>query len=160
MLLSGPITQHFCQFNVARLLVDVDDPANRDFVDNLDRINGQADAAPGFVWRHQDASGNSTHANPYGDPLVIINFSVWESAQHLIDYTFSGDHLAIMRRRREWFERHLEPYHVCWWVPAGHIPDVPEAMERLVHLQTHGSSPYAFGMREGVPPPTDAPVAD
>ncbi len=146
-------THHFAQFNVARFLVPLDDPANHDFVDRLDDINRQAETAPGFVWRAKDESGNSTAMNPYDDPLVIINFTVWESREDLWAYTFSGDHLAVMRRRREWFEKHLEPYHVCWWVPAGHVPSVAEAVERLEHLRQHGVTPHAFGMRDEVPPP-------
>ena len=31
-----------------------------------------------------------------------------------------------------------------WWVPAGHVPDVAEARERLAHLRAHGPTPFAF----------------
>lgn len=144
---------HLAQYNVATLLAPIDDPANADFVAGLDEINGQADRAPGFVWRHQDDSGNSTAADPYGDGRTIINFAVWESREALVDYTFSGDHLAIMRRRREWFARHDGPYLVCWWIPAGTIPTVAEAVERLEHLRVHGPTDHAFGIRDEVPPP-------
>ncbi len=148
------VTHHLAQFNVARFLLPMDDPTNVDFVDNLDKINGQAETAPGFVWRAKDESGNSTAMNPYDDPLVIINYSVWESPEALRDYTFSGDHLAIMRRRRDWFEKHVEAYHVCWWIPAGHTPTVPEAVERLDHLVANGASDWAFGMRDDIKAPT------
>ncbi|WP_372346497.1 DUF3291 domain-containing protein [Streptomyces sp. KL116D] len=49
-----------------------------------------------------------------------------------------------MRRRREWFDRHLEAHLVLWWIPAGHIPTVDEALERLADLRSHGPSPRAF----------------
>jgi hypothetical protein len=49
-----------------------------------------------------------------------------------------------VRRRREWFERHVEAHLVLWWVPAGHLPTVGEALERLADLRAHGPSPRAF----------------
>ena len=38
-------------------------------------------------------------------------------------------------------------YSVLWWIPAGHIPTIEEAKERLAHLQTHGPSAHAFGFK-------------
>jgi hypothetical protein len=32
-----------------------------------------------------------------------------------------------------------------WWVPAGSIPALQEAVERLEHLRRNGPSDYAFG---------------
>ena len=43
------------------------------------------------------------------------------------------------------FERLDGPYLVMWWVPAGHIPTLQEAVERLEYLRCHGPSDYAFG---------------
>jgi hypothetical protein len=31
-----------------------------------------------------------------------------------------------------------------WWVPAGHRPDVEEAVARLAHLKRNGPSDHAF----------------
>ena len=39
-----------------------------------------ADAAPGFVWRLQDDSGNATAIQAFADPHLLINMSVWDSA--------------------------------------------------------------------------------
>jgi Domain of unknown function (DUF3291) len=36
------------------------------------------------------------------------------------------------------------PRRAMWWVPAGQIPSVTEAAERLRHLREHGPTPYAF----------------
>jgi hypothetical protein len=150
------VSHHLAQFNVASLVTPLNEVENTDFVASLDDVNGQAEQALGFVWRAKDDTGNSTAINPYDDPLVVINYSVWESRQQLRDYTFSGDHLTMMRRRLDWFQRHAEAHHhVLWWIPAGHIPTVNEAVERLEHLRTHGTSPHAFGFRDDVPPPTE-----
>jgi hypothetical protein len=42
------------------------------------------------------------------------------------------------------------PHFVMWWVPAGHLPTLGEAKERLEHLTARGPSDYAFGW-ESVP---------
>jgi len=34
---------------------------------------------------------------------------------------------------------------VMWWIEDDHIPTLEEAMQRLAHLQEHGSSDHAFG---------------
>ena len=70
---------HLAQLNVARLRHPIDAPETSEFVANLDPINALADAAPGFVWRLQDDSGNATSIHPTPDPLFIVNLSVWES---------------------------------------------------------------------------------
>ncbi|GGY79487.1 hypothetical protein GCM10010300_24090 [Streptomyces olivaceoviridis] len=52
--------------------------------------------------------------------------------------------MEALRRRREWFHRHVEAHLVLWWIPAGHLPTVDEALERPADLRTHGPSPRAF----------------
>jgi hypothetical protein len=48
-------------------------------------------------------------------------------------------------------EQHL----VLWWVPAGHIPSLDEALARLDLLQREGPGPEAFTFREPYPAPGD-----
>lgn len=69
---------------------------------------------------------------------------MWENQEALWDFAYRSGHLEMMRRRREWFERHVKAHLVLWWVPAGHLPTVDEALERLADLQAHGPSPRAF----------------
>ncbi|MFE1443541.1 DUF3291 domain-containing protein [Streptomyces sp. NPDC058739] len=135
---------HLAQINVATLRHPLDDPRMAPFVELLDPVNAAADGTPGFVWRlAEDGQPDATGMRPAGED-VIVNMSVWESQEALWDFTYRSGHLEVMRRRREWFERHVEAHLVLWWVPAGHIPTVGEALERLAHLQTHGPSPHAF----------------
>jgi hypothetical protein len=70
----------------------------------------------------------------------------------LADFAYRSDHKEVMRRRREWFEKMAEPYLALWWVPAGHVPTVEEAEERLLHLRAHGPTEHAFTFREPFPP--------
>lgn len=90
--------------NVARLRAPLDSPQLADFVGALDRINAIADGSPGFVWRLQDDSGNATALRPMGED-IIVNMSVWRDPQSLQAFVYRSDHVGVMRRRREWFEK-------------------------------------------------------
>lgn len=144
---------HVAQYNIARLVAPLDDPRIADFVDNLERINTLGDRSPGFVWRHQTEDGTSTSVRVRGDPLIIINLTVWESIESLFEFTYRSGHVDFYRRRREWFEAPTEAYLVLWWVPAGHIPTVDEAEARLDYLRAHGPTPHAFTFKRRFPPP-------
>jgi len=146
---------HLAQINIGRLLAPLDDPVMADFVANLDPINALADKAPGFVWRFQTEEGNATAVRPYEDDRIAINFSVWTDLESLRDFVFRSEHAAIMRRRREWFERLTDFYIALWWVPAGHQPTVEEAVAKLEHLREHGPSPEAFTFRDVYPAPDE-----
>ncbi|MEP7215399.1 MAG: DUF3291 domain-containing protein [Anaerolineaceae bacterium] len=135
---------HLAQYNIAWLLAPLDDPRLADFTANLDRVNKLADDAPGFVWRHQEADGNSTSIRIRDDDRLIINFSVWESAEALFEYAFHSDHVAMFRRRTEWFTHEEQPYAVLWWVAKGHVPTVEEAEARLAQLGAEGPTAAAF----------------
>ena len=77
---------HVAQINIGRAVGPVDGPLLADFMAWLDPINALADAAPGFVWRLQDESGNNTALRPYDDDRMIVNMSVWESIDALWDF--------------------------------------------------------------------------
>jgi Domain of unknown function (DUF3291) len=139
---------HLAQYNVARLLAPLDDPRLADFVANLERINTLGDRSPGFVWRLQTDNGNSTSVRVQDDPMIIVNFTVWESTEALFEYAYHSAHVDVFRRRREWFEEPKTPYLVLWWIPAGEIPTVDEAERRLAHLRAHGPTPRAFTFKQ------------
>jgi len=152
---------HLAQVNIAQLKDAIDSPLLADFVAQLDPVNALADAAPGFVWRLQTEDGNATAISGFEDDIgesagVITNMSVWESVDELSAFVFSDEHLAVMRRRREWFEKMSDAYLALWWVPAGHIPTVAEAEERVAHLRRYGATPYAFTLRNPFAAPGDA----
>ncbi|MEU5099345.1 DUF3291 domain-containing protein [Streptomyces sp. NPDC020996] len=135
---------HLAQLNVATLRHPLDDPRTAPFVEMLDPVNAAAEGAPGFVWRLvEEGAADATGLRPAGEN-VIVNLTVWESPEALWDFTYRSGHLEVMRRRREWFERHAEAHLALWWVPAGRLPTVGEALERLAHLRAHGPSPRAF----------------
>lgn len=135
------------QLNIGRLVAPTDSPVVAEFMEALDEVNALADASPGFVWRFQTEDGNATAERPFDDDSILVNFSTWNSIDELADYVYRSAHAVYLRRRREWFERMHETYHVLWWVPVGHRPTVTEAIDRLDHLRAHGPTPHAFTFR-------------
>ena len=136
------------QINVGRLRAPVDSPLVAEFMEALDPINAVAEATAGFVWRFQTEEGNATAVRPYDDDRILVNMSVWVSADHLAEFVYRSAHAEYLRRRREWFERMTETNAALWWVPAGHIPTIEEGIERLEHLRANGPSPHAFTFRD------------
>jgi len=145
------------QLNVGRLLAPVESEAIAGFVAALEPINDIADVSPGFVWRLQTDAGNATDIRPTDDDLFLINMSVWTDLESLRAFTYDTGHVAILRRRREWFERLASAHLVLWWVPEGHVPTVDEALRRLEHLQAHGPTPHAFTFRTPFEPGAAGP---
>jgi len=138
---------HLAQLNIARALAPLDSEQLAPFVAALDEINALADAAPGFRWRLEDTESDlpgATGIQAFEDPLMIVNLSVWESREALWDFVYSGEHLAVMRRRRDWFAGLGASHLVLWWVPPGTEPAVEEAVARLEHLREHGPTAHAF----------------
>ena len=142
------------QLNVGRAVSALDAPPMADFMARLDEINALADQSPGFVWRLQGDSGNNTdYKVDDGDPLFIVNLSVWATLEDLHAFTYRSEHRTVFARRYEWFERRNGPNVVIWWQPAGVIPDVGDALRRLGRLETDGPTPEAFTFKSPFPPP-------
>jgi hypothetical protein len=138
------------QLNIASMLQPLESPGMADFVANLERINALAEASPGFVWRLQDEAGDATAIRPFGEE-VLVNLSLWRDVEALRDYVYKSAHAEILKRRAEWFARMGEAHMVLWWVPAGHLPSVEEAAERLRLLREQGPSVQAFSFRQTFP---------
>jgi hypothetical protein len=152
---------HVAQVNIALPRAPVDAPLLADFMALLDPINELADASDGFVWRLQTDEGNATSIRPFEDERLMVNLSTWESVEAVREFVYRSVHVEVMRRRREWFE-HMRLYMALWWVPAGHIPSVEEAKDRLAHLREHGPTPHAFTFRQPFGPAdgSAAPLVD
>jgi hypothetical protein len=152
-------SHHLAQLNIARFKAPMDDPSMAGFVEQLDPINALADGWPGFVWRLQTEEGNATAIHAFDDDLMLVNMSVWESIEALREFVYRSGHLDVMRRRREWATRMAEAHMCLWWIPAGAIPTVDEAKERLDHLREHGPTVRAFTFKRSFPADGSAPPA-
>lgn len=144
---------HLAQLNIARMRAPLTDPIMAGFVSQLDAINAIADQSHGFVWRLQTESGNATEINAFADPYIIVNLTVWESLEYLHQYVYRSDHAGVFRNRKQWFEPMTTPSMVLWWIPAGYIPSVDEAKERLEMLEKQGPTPQAFTFKASFPAP-------
>ncbi len=137
---------NLAQLNLAQMTMPADHPDMSDFIGNLDRINAIADKSPGFIWRYTEEDYSASQA-VFG-PNMLVNMSVWESIEDLTEFTYKSPHLAIYKRRKEWFTKMDSPHMVCWYVEEGNIPSLEEARARIKHLQSHGETPYAFTFRK------------
>ena len=147
------MSHHLAQVNVAEMRAPVDDPLLADFVALLEPLNELADESPGFIWRLQTEEGDATSVSLLDDDRLLVNLSVWESPDALADYAYRSVHTEALRRRGEWFSRMTIAHLALWWVPAGHLPVVTEAEERLTHLRKHGPTAHAFTLRRRFPRP-------
>ena len=141
--------RHLAQFNIARVRFPLDDPRMTEFVENVERVNKLAEQIDGFVWRLQDATGHAMIMTVYDDPRILPNLAVWENVEALERFVWQTLHRRFYGRRREWFEP-IETPLVLWWIPAGHRPDLAEAVARLDQLKARGPSDHAFGW-ESIP---------
>lgn len=148
-----PAEYFLAQVNIGEIRAPIDSELLADFMAALAPINALADASPGFVWRLQTDAGNATALRIFGDDRLMVNMSVWESLDALADFVYRSAHAGVMRRRRKWFYPLERAIFALWWAPAGHIPTIAEAEERLRILEARGPSPEAFTFRAPYPPP-------
>ncbi|WP_045409685.1 DUF3291 domain-containing protein [Vibrio jasicida] len=132
------------QLNIALAKYPLDAPEIKDFVENLDSVNGIAEQSDGFVWRLKDEYGDATNIKLFDDPNMIVNMSVWDNVDALKNFMFRTHHRDFMRRKNEWFHRLVEDTYVLWWIEDNHIPTAEEALARLQYLRENGDTPYAF----------------
>lgn len=145
---------HIAQINVAKIIGEnITDPVMEKFVAQLDEVNALAEGSPGFVWRLKDDGNNATSLNPYDDQTIIINMSVWESLDHLIQFVYNGRHADVLRNRRDWFVNFGKPFTALWYLPAGNVPNMEEGVARLKALQNDGPTIYAFDFKTKFYPP-------
>ena len=130
-----------------------EDEIMQGFVRRLDPVNAVADASPGFVWRYETEDEEPQEVRVFGDQSILFNMSVWESIEDLEAFVYRSNHLEVLQKKTQWFERSTRAPLVLWWVEAGHIPSVEEAKERFDTLWQDGPSAAAFSFRARFVPP-------
>ena len=139
---------YLAQINIAKMVAPIDSPVMADFVANLDSINALAETSEGFVWRLKDESNNATAIKIFDDDFLIVNMSVWKNREALFQFVYKSNHIEIFKRRKEWFEKMEEMHMAQWYVQAGYLPSVAEAVERLNYLRNHGETPFSFSFKK------------
>ena len=136
---------HLAQINVARLSYGPADRRSAGFMRNLDRINALAEQSPGFVWRLKDDSGNAIVIQGHVDPNVIINMSVWQTAEAFEQFVWQTAHRKFYANRRKWFDVAVQPHLAMWWITPGDVPRLADGIARLEALRRDGPSDRGFG---------------
>lgn len=144
---------HLAQVNLAYARAPIDDPLLADFFARLDEINALAERSPGFIWRYRSDAG---YPQDFGDTRVLFNMSVWESVEALQAFTYHSAHAELFAARKKWFSDMKASLGLAgmalWWVPAGELPTVADAKQRLVHLTEHGPTAQAFTFKQKFSP--------
>ncbi len=147
-----PAGWHIAQVNVAKMRAPHTDPIMAGFFTRVAIIEALADQSPGFVWRLHSPAGDEHLLQVFGDPLLSINMTVWETIEALFEFTYHSAHVEPYRMRREWFEKPDIPVYALWWVRAGTRPSPEEGKARLDLIQRIGPSSAAFTFKERYDP--------
>ena len=147
------------QLNIARFRLPQEHPDNKDFIDNLDRVNAIAEIQEGFIWRFTGEGNDAIDVRAFDDPHVASNMSLWSDLKSLGAFVYRNkEHREIMRRKNEWFDK-IDFHLVLWWVQEGHIPTLEEAKEKLELLIKNGPTEKAFTFKEPFPSPNKTEVS-
>jgi Domain of unknown function (DUF3291) len=141
------VVHHLAQVNVARLRAPLDDPSMREFAAGIAPIHRLAWTSPGFVWQLRTDGAHGVCVQPADGGPVFVNLTVWRDYEALHAFTYRGPHAGYLKRKTRWFVATPQPSTALWWLPAGRIPTVDDALARLRHLRTHGPTPRAFSLR-------------
>jgi len=68
---------------------------------------------------------------------------------------YKSGHASYLRRRSEWFQKPDRPINVLWWLPAGDIPTLVDAVRRLDNLIENGPSQTGWPLTKPFDPPLD-----
>lgn len=137
---------YLAQLNIAHAIARMDSPIMADFVNNTDKINALAEKSLGFIWRYIEDEAEPS-LNPFNNPSLLINLSVWKDRESLFNYVYHSGHVEIFKRKKEWFKNLKGMHMVLWYIDEAHIPNLSEAKERLEYLQKNGESEYAFSFK-------------
>ena len=80
--------------------------------------------------------------------MLIVNLTVWDTADNLFAFTYRSDHRSVFARRFEWFQRWEGPSVALWWQRSGTIPTIEEGFRRLQLLARDGPTPEAFSFKQ------------
>jgi hypothetical protein len=151
---------HLAQVNIARTKAPFDASAMTGLTSRIAEMNALAESSPGFVWRFTAGSDADNRLELLSDYLVpfdrgrfFFNMSVWKSVDDLRDYAFKTAHLELFRDRHAWMDSFPHAHAAMWWLPAGKTPTVADAKTRLLSVDQHGPTDFAFTFAKPFPPP-------
>lgn len=86
--------------------------------------------------------------------------SVCSDAESLFEFVHRSTDTSVMTKRRALLVRFGEASQALWWIEAGHVRTVDEALNRLRRLDRYGRMREAFTlkMRSPAPASVSSPV--
>ena len=140
---------HLAQANIARFRASLNDPIMKEFVDFIEPVNKFAEESPGFIWRLKDEQGRSASyiESPFQDEMMAVNISVWEDVASFKGFVYSSVHGYFLKNKKKWFDMNGPSQFVMWWLPAGQMPTIALAKEKLELVEKNGPSAQAFTFR-------------
>ena len=141
---------HLAQINIAELKAPLDDPIIREFRDSIDFVNETGRKSPGFVWLYTGEEGqSSSYVEPlFENPLIVVNYTLWEDYASLHDFVYNTVHSYFLRSRKKWTNSLGRQHLAMWWVPAGTVPSIQDAIAKLEQLQQEGPSSEVFNLKQ------------
>lgn len=138
------------QFNLAWMRESFDHELFADFRAMLPAVHAHAESYDGYVGRYQGELSKQGYIMPYANhPLMMGNLSWWTNHQDLVDYTFTGPHMEMMREKRKWFyPPKIKPYTVLYYAPTDRVNDLDVAKMRWARLLYNGSTKDHFGFSD------------
>jgi hypothetical protein len=97
--------KHLAQLNISRIIPKtMEDQIMADFVAPIGyRKCALVESCKGFVWRLEGEDKNATNFRAFDDDRIIVNMSVWESLEELMEFVYKSAHTMIMKDRNNWF---------------------------------------------------------
>ena len=151
------MSYHLAQLNLGLFRAPLDTDEMAEFAAALAPVNTLAESTPGFIWRlTDDQGGSSSFVDVPGmdDPLWAPNMSVWADLESLKHFMYRSGHASYLRRRAEWFQVSDPPTTVLWWIAAGELPTLADAIKRLDDMAEHGPSDAGWPLTKPRDPPT------
>ena len=65
------------QANAALFRWSLTDARMSEFVTRIDQTHELAERSPGFIWRYADTYDPAAQPEPFNNPLLFFNMSVW-----------------------------------------------------------------------------------
>lgn len=135
---------YLAQFNVALLKYPLDDPRMKEFINNIDLVHRIADRVGGLIKRISDESGTALHIPVLNNPRLVPNLTVWRDAASLKHFVHKTLHKRFLDKKDDWFAEYNKPKNVMWFISENYTPTMADGEERILHLENHGPSAYAF----------------
>lgn len=135
---------HLAQLNIADAKADSLSEIMQGFYNRIEEIHELAEKSPGYIWRYQDEEGDDVAERVFGNPLMLINLTLWQDIESLRHFVYKTAHKELIQGRKAWFKDMPDMHQVLWWVPEGHIPSVQESKDKLNLLREHGPTKNAF----------------